>query len=61
MKKKYIKPALLVMFAAPQGMLCSSVLGVTGTSNMDTAVSDEETDEYLARRKCNEWDDNEDW
>ena len=43
-------------------MICTSVLGVTGTGNMDTAVSDEETDEYLTRSKRNEReDDEEDW
>lgn len=38
-------------------MTCSSVLGVTGTGNMDTEVSDEETDEYLTRRNYNLWDE----
>ncbi|MBR4898472.1 MAG: hypothetical protein IKZ48_06780 [Prevotella sp.] len=57
MKKRYIEPAVLITYVEPLRMTCSSVLGVTGTGNMDTEVSDEETDEYLTRRNYNLWDE----
>ena len=61
MKKTYIKPALLVTCVEPQGIVCTSVLGVAGTGNMDTAVSHEETDEYLSRRTYDPWDEEGEW
>lgn len=59
MKKTYIEPALLVTFVEPQRIVCTSVYGVAGTGNMNTAVSNEATDEYLSRRTRNVWDEEE--
>ena len=62
MKKTYIQPSLVITYVEPQRMICASILGVAGTGKMEDAVSDEETNEYLTRRKRNEWEDEEeDW
>lgn len=46
-----------------QGLICSSVVGVTGTGNMKTVIGSGETDSYLSRHSYLEWDDEdeEDW
>ena len=60
MKKKYIEPTLLITYVEPQRMICTSILGVTGTGHMETTVGDDETDVYLARRNHDVWDAEED-
>lgn len=63
MKKKYVKPASIVTSMEEQGLICSSVVGVTGTGNMKTVIGSGETDSYLSRHSYLEWDDEdeEDW
>lgn len=59
MKKTYIEPTLLITYVEPQRIICASIQGVSGTGNMNTAVSGEETSEYLSRRNYNVWDEEE--
>lgn len=55
MKKKYVEPTSFITYVKPQGIICGSILGISGTGSFGTTLfGDEETDEYLAR-SSNDW------
>lgn len=56
MKKIYVSPAIQVTRIGVAHMLCGSIEGVDRTGNLNTSVSNDETEEYLSRRN-NVWDD----
>ena len=60
MKKKYIRPSLLIVYIESQGIICTSTPGVAGTGNLSPTIDNEETDVYLSRRNHDVWDAEED-
>ena len=60
MKRQYITPAIQDIDLETEALVCAcSIKGVEGTESLRTTVSNEETSEYLSRRRRNVWETEE--